>query len=137
MTTAVPGRRRCLFCGRPPVTHEHHPTGRRWDPDVVVPLCHSHHMLVHDDWHRAGVGPKVEPQTGLHALAMTSRRWGLLCGRLCREGVVCGLTQPLGLWFDAHADRLDAMAQALDQLGPGWRGLAVFVTPPDPGGPDC
>jgi hypothetical protein len=44
----------CLFaCGRP-VLQWHHLTGRGrtgfyLDPDLVVPLCHRHHVLVHHD----------------------------------------------------------------------------------------
>ncbi len=34
----------------------HHPIGRDHenqyiDPDLVMELCHDHHMLCHDDWH--------------------------------------------------------------------------------------
>jgi len=44
----------CLFsCGRP-VLQWHHLTGRGrngpyLDPDLKVPLCHRHHVLVHHD----------------------------------------------------------------------------------------
>jgi hypothetical protein len=43
----------CVFCGQP-AAHAHHITGkdpwkRHLDPNLVAPLCHQHHTLVHED----------------------------------------------------------------------------------------
>ena len=46
----------CAVCDREGLWRGHHLTGRDdadtyLDVDLIVPLCHDHHMLCHDDWH--------------------------------------------------------------------------------------
>ena len=46
----------CAVCGRKGRWRGHHPTGRdnedrHLDVELIVPLCHDHHMLCHDDWY--------------------------------------------------------------------------------------
>lgn len=118
----------CLFGDTSADMREHHPTGSRWDPEIILPLCHDHHMLVHDDWQRAGVGPEVEPPTMLHVLAMTLHRWGMLIGRLAHEGRVPNLLIPLADWLTAKAEQIQRFIDGLDRgLGPTWRALPEFV----------
>lgn len=130
MTATRPRTRRCLLCDSPADYREHHPTGKRWDPDVLVPLCHDHHMAVHDDWDRAGVGPKVQPPTWLHAQVVTMRRWAMLLGHCVDLGKLPDLTGPLADWFSVNAQRLDIAVTALDSLGEVWRALTGIVVPP-------
>jgi hypothetical protein len=125
-----------LFCGRTDGVQLHHPTGREWDPDTLVPLCHDHHRLAEDDWHPAGVGAKVEPPTVLHALRMGMMRWAMLIGRLAEQGVCADLLKPLARWL---AEKAALVAQVIDSLdassGPSWRGfhgIALSTLPTSP-----
>src|SRR5215218_1398349 len=100
----------CVICGQPAVD-DHHLTGSRLDPALMLPHCHDHHELVHDDWNTAGVPAKNrrfndsdddQPPTVLHALYLRLRRLALWLARLHEGGVfqpVSGrLASALALW---------------------------------------
>jgi hypothetical protein len=124
MTANPPGRRGCLFCSREDAIELHHPTGRERDPSFVVPLCHDHHRLAHDDWHPTGVGAKVEPPTLLHVIAMGLQRCAMLIGRLAEEGLCPDLLGPLAKWLAENAVKMEAGIMALDEgVGIRWRHL--------------
>jgi hypothetical protein len=117
---------KCLLCGQPAV-NDHHPTGARWDPETMVPLCHNHHMLVHDDWHTGGVGPDLVPVTTLHARAMLMKRWAMLLGRAAAEGLLPVLLVPLAAWLAKHASAQLADCAALDREVPGWQAVLAIA----------
>jgi hypothetical protein len=87
--------RTCIVCGRPPDV-EHHLTSSRLDPALLLPHCHDHHELIHDDWNTAGVPAKNRnrtdededhPPTFLHGLYPRLRRLALWLGRLDEAGL--------------------------------------------------
>lgn len=45
-----------------------------------------------DDWTRAGVGPKLQPDTDFDVLVVTTRRWALFLGRLAALDICANLT---------------------------------------------
>jgi len=118
--------RRCCFCGDTEVPM-HHPTQDIWDPAIVVPVCHDHHMLIHDDWYTAGIGPKAEPPTVLHVLAMNMHRWAMLLGRLSASSYMPEVLSPLATWLITWAAILRAACDALDTSFPQWRSLAALT----------
>lgn len=123
----------CLYGGRDVGVQLHHPTGREWDPDIVVPLCHDHHRLVEDDWHPAGVAAKIRPETTLHQLRAGLLRWAMLVGRLAEHHLPV-LLVPLARWLAATAMRIDRVISALDVgLNDQWRvlpGIGIESTSP-------
>lgn len=122
-------RPNCLFCEQP-AEQRHHPTGRSWDPEVTVPVCHDHHMLVHDDWWTAGVGPNSVPPTWLHVFAITALRWAMIIGRLADDDVVPDLLRPLAAWLAKGANCLKLVIEALDRhLGTEWQALPGIAVP--------
>ena len=125
-------RRRCLLCGGPG-ERRHHPTGssggRYWDPDFTVPLCHSDHALLHDDWYSAGVSDKLQPPTLLHMSEVSLRRVGMLVGRVPATEMSVDLNDPLAVWLATSADRLQPIRAAFDEGVPRWELLPGLRMP--------
>src|SRR5829696_6353771 len=119
----------CVICGQPAVV-DHHLTGWRLDPALMLPHCHDHHELVHDDWNTAGVPAKNrrfndsdddQPPTVLHGLYLRLRRLGLWLGRLAEDGVWQPVTGLLAAAVSRWATSLERCIGGLDASVPSWR----------------
>jgi hypothetical protein len=105
----------CAICGRPAKVH-HHLTGRDHlqaylDPGLVVPVCHDHHQLLHDDLRDEQLDRVHEPLAVIERVAHRLRRVAVFFTRLAKTpmDLWAALAQTLRLW----ADRLTAAAGEL------------------------
>ena len=126
--------RRCLMCGSVDHVVEHHPTTRLLDDRLVVELCHDHHMLVHDDWHAAGVGPDLQLDNFLECMHLRLSRLAMLFYRLHTAGWGGEFVLLLAVSFARWADQMRLVIEMLDAFHgprspafsspwrqPGWR----------------
>jgi hypothetical protein len=123
----------CLLCPEP-ADDPHHLTGRGHDgryldPQLVVPLCHSHHELAEDDLRAPGLVAPATASTTIESVAVRLQRSAIFLGRVIQCLAEC-LPGELGR-FLAHfarslqnwADDLDRSVQALDRYSPTWRAI--------------
>jgi hypothetical protein len=116
---------RCEFCGKT-VERRHHPTGkdhrnRYLDPELVVPVCHDDHELVHDDWRTLAIEAVAEPQTFVEQVEIRLRR---LAATLARWDEALGggtFLNVLAAALTGWADELAAFLRRLDTRDPTWR----------------
>jgi len=125
--------RTCILCGRR-AADDHHLTGARLDPQLMLPHCHDHHELAHDDWNTAGVPAKARQRndqdeettpTALHALYLRLRRLAMWLGRLAEHGVFEPIAGLLAATLAGWATELAAVIDRLDGRVPGWRTAAA------------
>jgi hypothetical protein len=120
--------RTCIVCGRS-ADDDHHLTGSVLDPMLLLPHCHDHHELMHDDWWTAGVGAKrrrgVEmepaPATFLDGLYLRLRRLALWLGRLAEASRP--ISGPLAAAVAGWSTDLLRCLNALDAGWASWRDL--------------
>jgi hypothetical protein len=138
-------RRLCALCDWRAIQAGHHVTAEILDPDLLVDVCHNHHMLVHDDWLTAGVGAKRMPDNVLERLELRLRRVALFLGRLQATGFggefIRLLAVSIGQWADEVAwiiRMLDAFHGPLPPSAdrpwpqPGWREAPGMTLRADP-----
>jgi hypothetical protein len=119
---------RSLFSDEP-AERRHHVTGRGsndgcyLDPELIAPLTHSEHELVHDDWHTLGIDEQREPQIFLDSLELRLERSACFIGRLSEEwpGPIGTFLALLAACLARLAARLSDSLDALDGYCPGWR----------------
>jgi len=67
----------CAICGEP-FDHDHHLTGRegepQLDPDLVAPVCHDDHDLIHEDLRFEGLDRPLVGATRAERLERRLRR---------------------------------------------------------------
>lgn len=114
----------CAICGG---AHErgHHLTGRGadgdyLDPDLVAPLCHSDHELVHEDLRQAGVDKPVGAVSIFEQVAYRLERVGVFVGRVAEVAPFAWLTS-LAAAVHTWSAQLYSAAAALDAWNPAWR----------------
>jgi hypothetical protein len=127
----VTPRPTCLVdgCSKPASGVRHHPTGQNaagahLDPWFVAGLCHSHHMLVHDDWHTHRVADGAERSTFLEWLELCLSRVAVTVGRLAGPAPQDPLRiflAHLAAWLARSGAGLSQAIDALDRTCPAWR----------------
>ena len=120
----------CVLCDEG-TRHGHHVTGRHLDHgqmDVLftVPVCHMHHVLLHEDLRHAGLDFPVIKGSAPELLERRLRRLALLHSRIAeflpQFPWIALLIPPLIAW----ADELAAFVDALDAWDLGWRDAEGF-----------
>jgi|GEM_PF-5930281 len=115
----------CVFCGGVP-HYMHHPTGRDHrdvylDRELVLPVDHDCHCLVHDDYRHENLDKLKAPRTIVEYVAVRLRRMAMNLGRMDARlggGTFWGLlADAMQVW----ADELDDHVRRLDTRYPGWR----------------
>lgn len=108
--------RGCLICGAE-ITEAHHPTGRDLqgaylDPRFTIPLCHDHHLVIHDDWWTLEVQDQTPRNggrrlTGVERVELRLRRLAIDGGRLAiadpQRGRIARLAECSKRWADELA----------------------------------
>lgn len=121
----------CAFCGADGALG-HHVTGRdvqgRYlDPRLRCPLCHDHHLLLHDDWRVLGIEDPDRPTQGAAPLTVVEcverrlRRLATLVGRVADVLPASGWLAQLARSLKRWADELARHTSTLDARYPEWR----------------
>lgn len=118
---------KCLACAEP-ADHGHHVTGRgpdhdQLDPDLTVPLCHEHHVLMHQDLRAADIDNPTNSATVPERLYRRLSRVALLLGRLAEflpSAWIANAARAVRCW----ANELGGFVAALDNWNLGWRDIA-------------
>ena len=115
----------CAICGRA-MADLHHLTGRgpdagQLDPDLVVPLCHDDHELLHEDLRTEGLDRPCHAVTAVERVAHRLQRAGIFLARVA-ENVpplcwLAGLAQGMRRWASELLDHV----RTLDDWDSGWR----------------
>ncbi len=113
----------CVLCGRP-CRIRHHVTQADVDGELEVDVCHSHHQLLHDDWHTLGVGAEQPPTNFLDRLYLRLRRLAGFLGRLVEAGWGGEFIRLLATAVGAWATGLGRRIRLLDRHCPTWRTVA-------------
>ena len=117
----------CQVCAGPGI-RLHHPTGRNpdgdyLDPALTVELCHTHHMLCHDDWHTFELETVEGPLTVVELAALGMRRLALTLARI--DGGMDAFWGRLASSLVDWAVRLEGFVTLLDDRVPEWRAHLV------------
>jgi hypothetical protein len=107
----------------------HHPTGKDaagkyLDPWFRAGFCHSHHVLVHDDWKTHRVEDGEYRSTFLEWLQVCLSRVAVTVGRMAGSDPQDPLRvflADLATWLAQSAVKLAQAIEALDRTCPAWR----------------
>lgn len=120
-----------MMCADTAHPRVHHPIGRDHtdnyvDPNLVMELCHTHHMLCHDDWHTFNMEKVPAQLTLLEIVELALRR---LAPALARVDMSAGgntFWGRLAASCVVLAIMLARVVAAFDELFPEWRVNPVF-----------
>lgn len=100
----------CAMCGDP-ADDSHHLTGRglghaHLDPDLVAPLCHDDHELVHEDLRQEGLDKPTAETAPARRVAFRLRRAAIFLARVADANPALGWLAPLAAALRRWADEL-------------------------------
>jgi hypothetical protein len=115
----------CVICGRQ-ACDLHHLTGtdagsRYLDPELVAPLCHDDHELVHDDWHTRELHETRPGLSRLERIELGLRRLAVAAARFAEAHPEGGWASSCARTLSRWAEELGAELRARDVRDPGWR----------------
>lgn len=115
----------CVVCGQA-ATRGHHLTGRGpaeqyLDPELVVPTCHDHHELLHDDWRALKLEKIEERLTFFERWELRLRRLAAFAARQAEAHPDRWLWRSLATCLTRWADELARGLRRLDERDPDWR----------------
>ncbi|MGA2165215.1 MAG: hypothetical protein ABSH36_12195 [Solirubrobacteraceae bacterium] len=126
----------CLYCAGDNALR-HHPTGRDnqgsyLDSGLMLPFCHDHHELIHDDWRTLDIqdsdsGERSAPRLSLvERVELRLRRLAATAGRIAAAFPRCAWIGELARSFKRWADELACFIAALDRRDTEWRSDGSF-----------
>ena len=115
----------CIF-GDDPSDDPHHISGRgadgrQLDDDVVVPLCHDHHELIHDDLRLDGLDKPLRMDNPIDQTVRRLRRAAAFLARLADAVPAISSLAYMARGMQRWADQLERFSQTLDRWNPSWR----------------
>ncbi len=121
----------CMICRERANRRMHHPIGRDHenqyiDPDLVMELCHDHHMLCHDDWRTFDLEKVDGRLTLIESVELALRRLAPALARVDAGGGGDTFWGRLAATCVMLAVALRRVVDAFDQLFPEWRSHPVF-----------
>lgn len=123
-----------MICGERANRRLHHPIGRdekarQIDPDLVMELCHDHHMLCHDDWYTFELVEVTSRLTLIEVVELALRRLAPALARIDAGQGGDTFWGRLAATCVMLAISLRVTIEVLDSQYPEWRSNPMLYRP--------